>query len=342
VAETLDLSSSMRTENAEVAVSGVGEAEGNEFGNRQTGLHEESGEDNRRVRTGLEAEGGEEDLETEDEQELEVEEELQETQAVAQGVKAENDDDSCSWKTISKPGRRRRTEEKECESTCVSDPSCAGWRLKMESSAHSTGRRRCNHKFGSSCAARCTMPEGIRCDKKDVVFTTDTCTPECRWVEDSPTLDFPTKLSCWYGVLKDPHGRSPAATMCKPNSVSGTLSVKHIKAYNLEDEDWFAEISDPYVALSLAGQECKTQILHENSDPQWTDPCKFSVSRRDAKLHLQVFDYDKGASDDELGDLLRIDLREVIDTGASKEYTFELNGKGKVDVMLAFSSTPSS
>jgi len=107
--------------------------------------------------------------------------------------------------------------------------------------------------------------------------------------------------------------------------VQGTFTVTVVKA-SVEGRDWFGA-SDPFVAVRFGrirwkygrwskktfkqwGKLCKSPIVWNNDNPVWNHECIFhnppafreSLEKVKPVLHIAVFDVDRGASPDFLGE----------------------------------------
>lgn len=97
----------------------------------------------------------------------------------------------------------------------------------------------------------------------------------------------------------------PSATRTEPEQAKSTISVKIIRASNLQACDWTT--SDPYVVLSHAGTELhRTRVIDKNLNPAWnqTFPLYVPHSLKDNESFLDFVVYDKDmiGSDDLCGE----------------------------------------
>ncbi|KFD70791.1 hypothetical protein M514_16913 [Trichuris suis] len=60
--------------------------------------------------------------------------------------------------------------------------------------------------------------------------------------------------------------------------------------------------SDPYVKFKYNGKPVyKSKIVYQNVNPVWNERFSFTASNMSLPLHMQVYDYDRFASDDFMG-----------------------------------------
>jgi len=198
-----------------------------------------------------------------------------------------------------------------------------------------SSRRRCDHKKGV-CPARCDMPAHKVCGGYNSILSGNTCTPKC---DSGYSVDVNSEplasLTCTNGALS-----TPANYDCWTNAVSGKLTAKVLKAVNLKDADWFAGHSDAYVLTCLNNQYCtsyRTPTVKDNKNPVWDsyNEFDFTITSREDKLFLKVYDEDDNTADDNLGQD-KIDLRKVIQQGGPITYEVDLKGSGKLFVQLKF------
>ncbi|VDM12278.1 unnamed protein product, partial [Wuchereria bancrofti] len=94
----------------------------------------------------------------------------------------------------------------------------------------------------------------------------------------------------------------------------GVLRLKIVEARNLENRDIkFTKnmASDPYCQIHVGSQFYRTKTIDNNLNPVWNEYFEFVVDQANGqKLRMELFDYDKGSSDEELG-TLTIDLINV-------------------------------
>uniref|UniRef100_A0A1I7W1K8 C2 domain-containing protein n=1 Tax=Loa loa TaxID=7209 RepID=A0A1I7W1K8_LOALO len=91
----------------------------------------------------------------------------------------------------------------------------------------------------------------------------------------------------------------------------GVLRLKIMEARNLENRDVkFTKnmASDPYCQIQVGSQFYRTKTIDNNLNPIWNEYFEFVVDQVNGqKLRIELFDYDKTSSDEELG-TLTIDL----------------------------------
>ncbi|VIO90608.1 C2 domain containing protein [Brugia malayi] len=94
----------------------------------------------------------------------------------------------------------------------------------------------------------------------------------------------------------------------------GVLRLKIVEARNLENRDikfTKSMASDPYCQIHVGSQFYRTKTIDNNLNPVWNEYFEFVVDQANGqKLRIELFDYDKASSDEELG-TLTIDLINV-------------------------------
>ena len=66
--------------------------------------------------------------------------------------------------------------------------------------------------------------------------------------------------------------------------------------------DCFLGTSDPYVKVKVGSRQIyKTRIIYKTLNPEWNEKCTVPVEDPYKPVRLQVFDYDRGISDDSMG-----------------------------------------
>uniref|UniRef100_A0A0R3RWY1 C2 domain-containing protein n=1 Tax=Elaeophora elaphi TaxID=1147741 RepID=A0A0R3RWY1_9BILA len=94
----------------------------------------------------------------------------------------------------------------------------------------------------------------------------------------------------------------------------GVLRLKIVEAKNLENRDIkFTRnmASDPYCQIQVGSQFHRTKTIDDDLNPVWNEYFEFVVDQAHGqKLRIELFDYDKMSSDEELGRLV-IDLDNV-------------------------------
>jgi len=85
-----------------------------------------------------------------------------------------------------------------------------------------------------------------------------------------------------------------------PDGDRVSLTVHVVRARNLAKMD--LRSSDPYVILKCGGAEKKTEVVKKNLDPEWKDArFQFDDVQSSGDLVAEVFDWDRGATDDPMG-----------------------------------------
>ena len=117
---------------------------------------------------------------------------------------------------------------------------------------------------------------------------------------------------------------------------TGVLHVHLSHAVGLKamDRNGF---SDPYVKLSLKGQQHKSKTIKKTLDPKWDEGFEFKGELRELisdPLQLHVFDKDWGSSDDKLGNA-SVDLREL-EVNQRMPITSHLNTQGTVHLTVSW------
>lgn len=161
-----------------------------------------------------------------------------------------------------------------------------------------------------------------------------TCYPKCA-AGYTTSVDSPTSLTCENAKF------SPGANYkCLATEISGTLTVKSLKATGLKKKDTWDD-SDPFVELALGytnPQTQKTATVKDNNYPHWQGTWKFDITNRYDNLILRVRDNDDYSFDDSLGEVW-LNLKEVIEKGGPTTYTKGLEGNGKLFVEVAFQAS---
>jgi len=86
--------------------------------------------------------------------------------------------------------------------------------------------------------------------------------------------------------------------------LSGTLKITVKAGQGLQDMDWWAGASDPYLQVLLDGTEVFSTGWKENTgNPYWNDSHTCLVNKYANQLKFVVWDRDVGAADDKLGTL---------------------------------------
>ena len=62
--------------------------------------------------------------------------------------------------------------------------------------------------------------------------------------------------------------------------------------------------SDPYVKFKLGSKQLyKSRTLHKNLNPRWDEKFSLPVEDISKPLQVRVYDYDRGFTDDPMGEL---------------------------------------
>ena len=119
---------------------------------------------------------------------------------------------------------------------------------------------------------------------------------------------------------------------------SGTLRVHLQQGTGLKAADRNG-FSDPYVKLSLAGQQHKSKTIKKTLNPKWDEYFEFKGVLRDLlaeSLQLHVFDWDMVGKDDKLGNA-SIDLRALRGT-RERDYVADLSMQGRVHLHVSWAA----
>ncbi|VDK79854.1 unnamed protein product [Onchocerca ochengi] len=126
----------------------------------------------------------------------------------------------------------------------------------------------------------------------------------------------------------------------------GVLRLKIIEARNLENRDIkFTKnmASDPYCEIQVGSQFYRTKTIDNDLNPVWNEYFEFVVDQADGqKLRIELFDYDKTSSDEELG-RLTIDLDNVkAKRNLDKWFPLDACKHGDIHIQAAWMNLSSS
>ncbi|VDK74121.1 unnamed protein product [Litomosoides sigmodontis] len=126
----------------------------------------------------------------------------------------------------------------------------------------------------------------------------------------------------------------------------GVLRLKIVEARNLENRDaGFTKrmASDPYCQIQVGSQIYRTKTIDNDLNPVWNEYFEFVVDQANGqKLRIELFDYDKLSSDEELG-RLTVDLDNIKEKGNLDDW-FPLDAckHGDIHIQAAWMNLSSS